>query len=96
LADTACTVQEIILRTIFLSATALLCATAWAQNPADPAIRVPAVAYRSVFADTPTGVETRSLDWKRAHADVAQFPRGHADVLKWERAQPAQNSPALR
>ncbi len=84
------------MRTIFLSATALLCATAWAQNPADPAIRVPAVAYRSVFADTPTGVETRSLDWKRAHADVAQFPRGHADVLKWERAQPAQNSPALR
>jgi hypothetical protein len=49
------------------------------------------VAYRSVFADTPTGVETRSLDWKRAHADVAQFPRGHADVLQWERARPAQN-----
>jgi hypothetical protein len=80
------------LRTLFVSASALLCFAAWAQNPADPSIRVPAVAYRSVFIDTATGVETRSLDWKRAHADVAQFPRGHADVLKWERAQPAQKS----
>jgi hypothetical protein len=79
------------LRTLFASASALLCAAAWAQSPADPSVPVPTVAYRSVFADTPTGVETRSLDWKRAHADVAQFPRGHADVLQWERARPAQN-----
>nr|WP_315184492.1 hypothetical protein [uncultured Albidiferax sp.] len=79
------------MRTFLFSASALLCAAAGAQSPADPSVRVPAVAYRSVFIDTPTGVETRSLDWKRAHADVAQFPRGHADVLKWERAQPAQN-----
>ena len=79
------------MRTLFLSASALLCAAAGAQSPADPSVTVPTVAYRSVFADTPTGVETQSLDWKRAHAEVAQFPRGHADVLKWERAQPAQN-----
>nr|WP_315225449.1 hypothetical protein [uncultured Albidiferax sp.] len=82
------------MRTLFLSASALLCAAAGAQSPLsplDPSVPVPAVAYRSVFIETPTGVETRSLDWKRAHADVAQFPRGHADVLKWERAQPAQN-----
>lgn len=26
-------------------------------------------------------------DWKAANAAVAQFPRGHADVLKWEKAQ---------
>lgn len=24
------------------------------------------------------------IDWKRANAAVAEFPRGHADVLKWE------------
>ena len=29
-------------------------------------------------------------DWKRANAAVAEFPRGHADVLKWEQ----QNQPA--
>ena len=28
-------------------------------------------------------------DWKAANAAVAQFPRGHADVLKWEKAQSA-------
>lgn len=26
-------------------------------------------------------------DWKAANAAVAQFPRGHADVIKWEKAQ---------
>lgn len=29
------------------------------------------------------------VDWKRANEAVAEFPRGHADVLKWEQAQPA-------
>lgn len=36
-------------------------------------------------------------DWKAANAAVAQFPRGHADVLKWEKAQsaaPSQATPA--
>ena len=74
------------MKTLFLSTSVLLSAAAWAQNPADPSAPAPAVAYRSVFADTPTGVETQLVDWKKAHADVAQFPRGHADVLKWEQA----------
>ena len=52
-------------------------------NPAAP---VPAVLYRSVFADTPTGVETEQADWKKANAEVGQFTRGHIDVLKWEAA----------
>ncbi len=26
-------------------------------------------------------------DWKAAHAAVAQFPHGHADVVQWEKAQ---------
>ena len=71
-------------------AGALLCVPAFAQSPAaaDPNARVPAVRYRSVFADTPAGVEAQSLDWKKANAEVGQFPRGHADVLKWEQSQP--------
>lgn len=27
-------------------------------------------------------------DWRAANRTVAEFPRGHADVLKWEAAQP--------
>ena len=26
-------------------------------------------------------------DWKTANAAVGEFPRGHGDVLKWEKAQ---------
>ncbi len=48
---------------------------------------VPAVAYRSVFADLPRGVEETVLDWKAANAAVGQFPRGHADLLRWEQEQ---------
>jgi hypothetical protein len=67
---------------------------AWAQAAAtvavavaDPKADVPAVVYESVFRQSPTGVETQSVDWKKANADVAQFPRGHVDILKWEEAQ---------
>ena len=53
----------------------------------DPAAPVPPVAYRSVFVDTPTGVEQDSTDWRKANADVGQFKRGHVDILKWEAQQ---------
>ncbi len=56
----------------------------------NPAVFVPPVLYRSVFVDTPVGVETETLDWKRANADVGQFKRGHVDVLKWEEEQAAR------
>lgn len=50
----------------------------------DPVVVVPAVLYRSVFVDTPAGVETGELDWRKANDDVGQFRRGHVDILKWE------------
>lgn len=28
-------------------------------------------------------------DWQRANATVGQYPRGHMDIVKWERAQQA-------
>jgi hypothetical protein len=59
-----------------------------AQSPTDPNVAVPAVPYRSVFTDTPKGVETDTLEWKAANAQVGEFPRGHVDILKWEAAQP--------
>ena len=52
----------------------------WAQAPA------------SLPAPLPTSLPTPlpEADWKKANAAVAEFPRGHADVLKWEQ----QNLPA--
>ncbi|MDR0213144.1 MAG: hypothetical protein LBJ15_03965 [Comamonas sp.] len=29
----------------------------------------------------------QTVDWKVANAAVAEFPHGHGDVLKWEKAQ---------
>ena len=62
--------------------------TALAQSAVtDPSANVPPVVYQSVFNESPTGVETKSVDWKKANAEVAQFKRGHADILKWEENQ---------
>ena len=50
--------------------------------------------YRSAFAGVPTGVEQTRVDWKKANADVGQFKRCHADLLKWEREQAKAAQPA--
>ena len=78
------------MKKIFYPGMALLCLpfAAMAQSgAADPAVPAPTVSYRSVFADTPRGVEAQSLDWKGANAEVGQNLRGHIDILKWEAAQ---------
>lgn len=47
--------------------------------------------YQSAFADLPAFDPERPAadkkDWRKANEDVAQFPRGHVDILKWEEAQ---------
>lgn len=60
-----------------------------APQPADPSAPVPAVSYRSVFADLPTGVEAGREDWKKANNEVGRFTRGHVDILKSEQQQQA-------
>lgn len=59
---------------------------------ADPAAAVPPARYRSVFADTPTGVEPGATDWVKANADVGEFRNGFVDILRWEQSQKAQPS----
>ncbi len=81
-------------RRLLYAALACLPVAANAQSPADPAVAVPSVPYRSAFTDTPRGVETGSLDWKAANAQVGQFLRGHVDILKWEAAQRKAPAPA--
>lgn len=58
----------------------------------DPAVFVPPVRYRSVFTDTPTGVEQGTVDWKQANTDVGEFRNGFVDILKWESAQEASKA----
>lgn len=70
-------------------AALLLALPVLAADAADPGVAVPAPTYRSVFQDTPTGIEQEAIDWKKANAEVGQFPRGHIDLLKWEERQPA-------
>lgn len=65
-----------------------------ADAAADPAAAVPLPSYRSVFQDTPAGVEEGRDDWRKANAEVGQFRRGHVDLLKWESAQPGAGAPA--
>ena len=64
--------------------------TAQAASPDTP---VPPALYRSAFAGLPAGVEQTSVDWKKANADVGQFKRGHADLLKWEQEQAKAANP---
>lgn len=88
----------------FILAALVAVPVALAQTPdhppdpaADPAAAVPAPQYRSVLQDTPRGVEDGAGDWRQANAEVARFPRGHIDLLKWEAAQaaaPGQQAPA--
>lgn len=59
----------------------------------NPAAFVPPARYRSVFTDTPTGVEQDRVDWKKANADVGEFRNGFVDILKWESAQDALKTP---
>lgn len=70
--------------------------TALAADAADPAAPVPRTEYRCAFAGTPRGVEEGSVEWKQANAEVGQFPRGHADLLKWEEAQGVQRGAATQ
>ena len=55
--------------------------------------------YQSAFADLPAFDPERPTankkDWRQANEDVAQFPRGHVDILKWEEAQTKKRPAAI-
>ena len=44
-------------------------------------LAMPMVLWAQVAPTTPP------TDWKRANEAVAEFPRGHVDILKWEGAK---------
>ena len=85
------------MKNLFLLISAFAGVPGWASAQpaaADPAAQVPAVVYRSVFADAATGVEMESTDWKAANGAVGQFTNGHVDILKWEAAQEKKSGQA--
>jgi hypothetical protein len=102
-----CFDQELFVNHFSLMAMAIFSSTTFAPFSAtaqgtvtDPSAAVPPVVYQSVFNQSPTGVETKSVDWKKANAEVGQFKRGHVDILKWEESQardkPMVNPPVVK
>ena len=86
--------QFSLMATAIVSSLSFLSINAMAQaTVTDPDASVPPVVYQSVFNQSPTGVETKSVDWKKANAEVGQFKRGHVDILKWEESQ-AKDKPS--
>lgn len=63
------------------------CGVAGAQSQ-NPLAVVPPLVYQSAFADLPAFDPERPTadkkDWRKANEAVAQFPRGHMDILKKE------------
>jgi hypothetical protein len=85
-------------------AAALAMASAQAQSSdalgaADPGSRVTPSALvlpPAGSADTPAlpnDIAAARAVWQRANQRVAEFPRGHADLLRWESRQPGEATP---
>ena len=85
-------------------AAALALASAQAQSSdalgaADPGSRVTPSALvlpPAGSADTPAlpnDIAAARAVWQRANQRVAEFPRGHADLLRWESRQPGEATP---
>lgn len=72
-----------------------------ALQAADPATPASAVAPLALPATGATAPQERPADiarareiWQRANERVAEFPRGHADLLRWEARNPGDAAPA--
>ena len=79
------------LSSFVLAACTAAAPPAWAQAQAtshlatDPAATTVPLHHQPLTASGK--LETVQADWHSAHAAVAAFPRGHADILAWEAAQ---------
>jgi hypothetical protein len=69
-----------------------------AANPAHPVQPAPWVLPPGASADTPAlpaDLAAARAIWQRVNQRVAEFPRGHADLLRWEAGTPeAATAPA--
>ncbi len=65
----------------------------WAQSvpaevlrAANSAFTSPLPAYQPLPAAGASALVRERQDWREANATVGQFPRGHQDLVRWERA----------
>lgn len=64
-----------------------------AAAAASPAAAVPALPYQPLPPTGASGLVQERADWKAVNATVGQYPRGHQDIVKWERAQASPAAP---
>ena len=65
---------------------------ATAPSPLNPSAPSLPLVHQSL---QPSGaIATDTADWRASNAAVAAFPRGHADVLRWEAGQATPQHPA--
>ncbi|MDC7692317.1 hypothetical protein [Vogesella indigofera] len=50
------------------------------------------VSHLFLLASLAQAQQTPDSEWRQANQQVAEFPRGHADVLKWEQANPVSTN----
>lgn len=92
----------------FAALAAALAPSSWAQATGTPAAHPSAPSAHAVAsAQAPTAplhhlplpasgaMADGTDDWKAANAAVGQFPRGHADIVRWEAAQRPASAPAM-
>ncbi|MES2609197.1 MAG: hypothetical protein V4679_03100 [Pseudomonadota bacterium] len=61
-----------------------------AATPQDPQSPLAPPAYTPLQVQPPLpGADAPLADWRAAHEAVAAFPRGHADIVRWETGQGA-------
>ena len=69
-----------------------------AQTTASPALvtnpAAPSAPLQHPPLPTSGSLVSQPADWRAANAAVAEFPRGHADVVQWEKAQASGKAPA--
>lgn len=61
-------------------------------QPTDPA--APSAALQHQSLPSSGSLVSQPSDWRAANTAVAAFPRGHADVVQWEKAQASGKAPA--
>ena len=60
---------------------------------AAPALALPA-PQRLAPAELPGDIQRAREIWREANERVAEFPRGHIDLLRWEASNPGETAPA--
>lgn len=66
-----------------------------AAMAANPDTSAPPVRYQPLAPVGASALVVEREDWKAANTTVGQYPRGHRDIIKWEKAQPPTPAAAM-